>query len=143
MKEFDYGRRNSRPSLLQTKESEAHIKQAVLLTEDDRQEWQALISAYEYELRPATPVERTLFDMLVLAAWDIQRANRLEAAMANNGIDPVLSSEPDAKQLDRIGTYRAERTSHKSHKELRALIAARRPLTVVVKNEPKFVEANR
>ncbi len=30
-------------------------KQAVLLSEDDRQEWQALISAYEYEFRHATP----------------------------------------------------------------------------------------
>ena len=83
--------------------------------------------------------------MLVLAAWNIQRANRLEAAMASNGIDPLLSGEQDASQLDRISSYRmrAERTFHKSHKELRALIAARRPLTVNVKNEPKLVEANR
>ena len=37
-------------------QNEANIKQAVLLSEDDRQEWQALISAYEYEPRPATPI---------------------------------------------------------------------------------------
>ena len=94
---------------------------------------------------PPPPIERTLFDMLVLSAWNIQRANRLEAAMANNGTDPLLSGEQNAKQLDRINIYRmrAERTFHKSHKELRAVIAARPPLTVVVKNEPKLMEANR
>ncbi len=130
-----------------TAQNEANIAnapQAVLLTEDDRQEWQTLISAYEYELRPATPIERTLFDTLVLSAWNIQRANRLEVAMCINGIDPLLSGEQDAKQLDRISTYRmrAERTFHKSHKELRALIAARPPMKAFVKNEPKFMDAH-
>ena len=119
-------------------------KHALQLTEDDRQEWQALVSANEYELRSSTPIVRTMSGTLVLAAWNIQRANRLEAAMAINGIDPLLSGEQDAKKLDRIGSFRmrAKRTFRKSHKELRALIAARPPLKAVVKNEPKFMVAN-
>ena len=49
-------------------------KHALQLTEDDRQEWQALVSANEYELRSSTPIVRTMSGTLVLAAWNIQRA---------------------------------------------------------------------
>ena len=69
-----------------------YAAQAVLLTDDDRQEFDALESAYTHELRPSTPVQQTLFSLLILAAWNIHRANRLEAALAAaEGIDPLLS----------------------------------------------------
>ncbi len=38
-----------------------YAKQAVLLTPEDHADFQALDSAYAYELRPYSPVERTLF----------------------------------------------------------------------------------
>ncbi len=66
-----------------------------------------------------------MLDQLVLAAWNIERANRLEAELATTaGIDPLLS-ETNSKTLDRIYAFRtrAERTFHKCHKELRALKA--------------------
>ena len=118
-----------------------YAAQAVLLTEEDRTEFDALESAYSYELRPFTPVERTLFSQLVLAAWNIQRANRLEAALAaDEGVDPLLSAANE-KTLARITTarMRAERTFHKSLKELRASQAAPPKPKPIVKNEANYV----
>ena len=115
-----------------------YAKQAVLLTEADHQEFQALVSAYEYELSPGTAVERTFFTQLVLACWNIQRANSLEAELATaEGVDPLLSEN---KTFHRIAAARnrAERTFHKSLKELRAAQAAQHPAKPIVKNEPKY-----
>lgn len=111
-----------------------YAAQAVLLTDDDRQEFAALESAYACELNPSTPVQQTLFSLLVLAAWNIQRANRLEAALAAaEGIDPLLS-ESNQKTLASIATarMRAERTFHKSLKEFQAT-------KQFVKNEANFL----
>ena len=116
-----------------------YAKQAVVLTAEDHQEFATLTAAYEYELRPYTPVERTIFAQLVLAAWNIQRANRLEAALAiTEGIDPLLSEN---KTFQRIATARAraERTFNKSLKELRATPAARPQQKSTSKNEPKYM----
>ena len=113
-----------------------YASQAVLLTEQDHKEFETLTSAYEYELRPYTPVERTLFGQLILAAWNIQRANRLESALAVEGIDPLLN-ESSAITLHRITTARtrAERTFHKSLKEFRAATAARPEPQPIRRNE--------
>ena len=115
-----------------------YAKQAVLLTEEDHQAFEALTVAFRFELHPAGPVERALYTQIVLAAWNIERANRLEAALAVDGIDPLLS-EANAKTLDRIATYRirAERTFHKCLKELQAYQAAHPIDEPVLRNEPK------
>ncbi len=114
-----------------------YAKQAVLLPAEDHQEFATLTAAYEYELRPYTPVERTIFAQLVLAAWNIQRANRLEAELATTeGVDPLLSEK---KIFARIAAARAraERTFNKSLKELRATPATRPQPKSNTKNEPK------
>ena len=116
-----------------------YAKQAVLITAEDYQEFLTLTTTYEYELNPQTPVERTLFTQLVLAAWNIQRANRLEADLATaEGIDPLLSEN---KVFDRIAAARAraERAFHKSLKELRATQAASPQQKPILKNEPKYI----
>ena len=117
-----------------------YAAQAVLLTDDDRQEFAVLESAYACELRPSTPVQQTLFSLLVLAAWNIQRANRLEAALAvAEGIDPLLS-ESNHKIYASIATarMRAERTFHKSLKELQAAkqLAKNEANSLSTRNEP-------
>ena len=123
----------------QGKTRSAYASQAVLLTAEDRAEFEALASTYEYELRPSTPVERTLFGQLILASWNMQRTNRLEAALAIDGIDPLLS-ESYEKTLARITTarMRAERTFHKTLKELRATQAARPEPKPSAKNEANY-----
>ncbi len=131
-----------------------HSPYAVLLTEEDHQVFSALRFAFRLELHPAGPVELALFHQIVLAAWNIERANRLEADLAAaDGIDPLLS-DGNAKTLHRIATFRmrAERTFHKCLKELQVYQAAH-PLEEPVfqgksqneaknkmKNEPKVVE---
>ena len=96
-----------------------YAKQAVLLTEKDHAEFATLESAYAYELRPYTPVEQTLFAQVVLAAWNIQRANRLESELATTlGVDPLLSDDPALKRIA-AARNRAERNFHKCLKELR------------------------
>ena len=120
-----------------------YAKQAVLLTPEDHAEFQALESAYSYELRPYTPVEQTLFSQIVLAAWNIQRANRLEAQLAITlGIDPLLSED---KTLARItaARNRAERNFHKCLKDLRASQVARPESQAKPQNKPNYeVNAN-
>ena len=116
-----------------------YAKQAVLLTPEDHADFQALDSAYAYELRPYSPVERTLFSQVVLAAWNIERANRLEAQLAATlGIDPLLSED---KTLARItaARNRAERNFHKCLKELRASQATRPAPQSNSQNKPNYV----
>ena len=116
-----------------------YAKQAVLLTPQDHTEFEALESAYAFELRPYTPVEQTLFSQVVLAAWNIQRANRLEADLADSlGADPLLA---ESKTLDRIAAarHRAERTFHKSLKELRASQTACPPPQAKLQNKPNYI----
>ena len=121
-------------------------KHAVLLNELEHRQFESLRNSFVYEFNPTNIVEVTLLDQLVLAAWNIERTNRLEAEMANaEGIDPLLS-ETNTKTLDRICAYRnrAERTFHKCHKELRVLKAPSRSKAKPVpqsiqRNEPKFV----
>ena len=60
------------------------------------QAFDALSTAFRFQLYPTGPIER---------------ANRLEAGLAADGIDPLLSGAQE-KTLNRIATYRmrAERT---------------------------------
>ncbi len=126
-----------------------HAKYAVLLTEEDHQTFDALSTAFRFELHPTGPIERALHGQITLASWNIERANRLEAALAADGIDPLLS-DANEKTLNRIATYRmrAERTFHKCLKELQAYQAAhpldepmlKNEANVESKNEPKLLQ---
>ena len=117
-----------------------YAKQAVLLTEEDHQAFEALTVAFRFELHPAGPVERALYTQIVLAAWNIERANRLEAALADNGVDPLLS-DANEKTLSRIATcrMRAERSFHKCLREFMAIQAAHANEELDLQNEPKIV----
>ena len=115
-----------------------NAQQAVLLTPDDHQAFDALSWAFYLELHPTGPIEVALQGQIVLAAWNIERANKLEVAMAASGIDPLLSDENE-KLLSRIATYRmrAERTFHKCLKELQTYQAAHPIDEIPFQNEPK------
>lgn len=95
-------------------------KNTVLLTDEDHQAFNVLSIASQLELHPTGPVERPLFSQIVLAAWNMERANRLEATLAaSSGVDPLVDGA-NAKTLDRIAIFRmrAERAFHKCFKEL-------------------------
>ena len=120
-----------------------YAKQAVLLTEEDHQAFEALTVAFRFELHPAGPVERALYSQIVLASWNIERANRLEAALGTDGLDPLLS-DANEKTLNRIATYRmrAERTFHKCLKELQAYQATHPLDEPILQIEPKSETKN-
>ena len=115
-----------------------YAKQAVLLTEDDHQAFEALTVAFRFELHPGGPVERALYTQIVISAWNIERANRLEAILAVDGIDPLLS-DSNEKTLNRIATYRmrAERTFHKCLNQIQTYQAAHPLDEPILRNEPK------
>ncbi len=117
-----------------------NAQQAVLLTPEDHQAFDALSWAFYLELHPTGPIESALQGQIVLAAWNIERTNKLEVAMAANGIDPLLSDENE-KVLSRIATYRmrAERTFHKCLKALQTYQSAH-PINEIseMQNEPKL-----
>ena len=120
-----------------------YAKQAVLLTAEDQQEFDALTATYQYELSPNTPVEFTIFTQLLLAAWNIQRANRLEAQLAAvEGIDPLLSENKTFGRIARARTQ-AERMFHKSLKELRATKAARPATKPLPQNKPNYLPTSK
>ncbi len=109
-----------------------YSRQAVLLTDDDHLEFQALTESYQSELRPQTAIQETLFTQIILALWNLRRSNRLEASLAlSQGVDPLLST---SKILDRIHTFRnrTERSYSKLLKEFRLLKSAKQ----ILQNEP-------
>ncbi len=104
-----------------------YSKQAVLLTDEDHLAFQALTESYQSELHPKTGVQETFFGQIILAVWNLQRANCLEAKLAlSEGVDPLLST---SKTIDRIQTFRnrTERNYFKLLNEFRLL-----------QNEPKL-----
>ncbi len=110
-------------SITQINELDFYSKQAVLLTAEDRSAFQNIASTYQAELNPHSAAERTLFGLILLAVWNIERVNRLESAQASaDGVDPLLSQSPTAK---RLVAYRlnAERSFHKNLAEYRKLKA--------------------
>ena len=121
-------------------------RHAVLLNDEERTQFASLRNSYVYALNPTNIVEVALLDLLVLATWNIERTNRLEAEIANNEVIDPLLSEANAKTLDRIWAYRAraERTFHKCHKDLRALTSPTRSQSKpaphqIQRNEPNVV----
>ncbi|MBK5294103.1 MAG: hypothetical protein JJE04_20800 [Acidobacteriia bacterium] len=74
------------------------------------------------QIKPNGQLELTAFDNLLHAAWNMRRIRRLEAQIAESGIDP-LSDSGLASQCDRYARYfaRAEKSYYRALRELRVL----------------------
>lgn len=83
---------------------------AVLLSKSDHQAFAKLESTYHKQIQPASAIALTLFNQLVLAAWNMERTQRLEATLSLQS-DPLLDLT-HTPVLARIATcrLRAERT---------------------------------
>ena len=122
-----------------------YAQQAVLLSDEDRSAFATLEQSYKSELMAESAIELTLFGLIILSAWNIQRAGRLEATLAKTeGVDPLLSTNPTAKKIVAF-RLRAERSFHKNLSEYRKLKKAEAEqskeqikLTEIRKNEPNF-----
>ena len=115
-----------------------YAKQAVLLTEVDRRDFDALVHSYKLQLNPLGPIEETMFNQIILAVWNLQRVNEIEAGLAlTDNLDPLLST---SKTIDRIIAFRlrTERSLLKLLAEYSKFKAANPTKTVVFQNEPIY-----
>jgi hypothetical protein len=74
------------------------------------------------QLAPEGALELNLFNMLVHAAWNLQRFRTLEAQLMTNGVESLLD-ERTAKALDRLQRYAAanQRSYFAAMKQLRTV----------------------
>ena len=74
------------------------------------------------QLAPEGALEMGLFNMLIHAAWNLQRFRTLEAQLMTNGLDSLLD-ETTAKALDRLQRYASsnQRAYYAALKELRTV----------------------
>jgi hypothetical protein len=94
----------------------------LIVREDEIEEFQQFQQDLRQELAPEGAVEMLSFNQLLRAAWNMQRAQRLETDLFVDGLDPLLD-ESAAKTLDRIHRYQSqsERSYYRHLKELRVL----------------------
>jgi len=94
----------------------------LIVREDEKEIFEQLQKDLRDQLTPEGAAELFTFNQLVRAAWNIERAQRLETDLFVNGLDPLLDDSA-AKTLDRIHRYAAqsERSYYRHLKELRVL----------------------
>ncbi len=92
---------------------------------EDRQEFNELHAGFEIDIVPQGTLQRTLFDQLVAAAWNLRRICRMETELCSHAItyEDLLNDDELQTKLDRLARHKSlsERTFHRSLKELRAL----------------------
>ena len=89
----------------------------------------------------STTVEHTLVELIILATWNIQRANYIEAKLARSeGVDPLLST---SKTIDRIHAFRhrTERSLLKLLKEFQRVKSETPPAKPILQNESSMTAA--
>src|SRR5271170_6535374 len=86
--------------------------QQLLIKPEEREDFEQILAHYQNQIDPHGPIQRTLFDELVAAAWNLRRVRILQAQI--DMLDP---------QYDRLARHhsRFERTFHRALKELKAL----------------------
>ena len=86
--------------------------QQLLVKPEEREEFEQCLARYQTEIHPFGPIQQTLFDELVTAAWNLQRVRVLQSQL--DMLDP---------RYDRLARHhtRIERTFHRSLNELKAL----------------------
>jgi hypothetical protein len=89
---------------------------------DEQAAFQQFETAHRNQIQPASPLEQTVFEQLIAAAWNLRRIETMEAGKLEQ-----IADEAIAKQLDRLARYRSQhqRAFHRALRELKALQTAR------------------
>src|SRR6266568_8025801 len=84
----------------------------VCITPDEREEFAQLLNDYQTDVKPQGAIERSLFDNLVAAAWNLRRIRRMEVRVCS---DTTLKAGQLEAELDRLYRYRTcnERSFHR------------------------------
>src|SRR5437667_6531771 len=56
----------------------------VVIAPDEREEFEQLLNDYQTHVKPQDPIQRTLFDELVSAAWNLRRVRRMEVQLCSD-----------------------------------------------------------
>ena len=85
--------------------------QQLLIKPEEREDFEQILAHYQSQIEPHGPIQQTLFNELVAAAWNLRRVRILQAQI--DMLDP---------QYDRLARHhsRFERTFHRALKELKA-----------------------
>jgi len=99
--------------------------------EQEANEFQSLHAGLLHDVKPDGALEQTLFDMLVHAAWNLQRVRKLQAGLESGSVDPLLDDSLD-KQLARLARHQTQnqRTYFRCLRELERIQSNR-----VIRNE--------
>ncbi len=92
---------------------------------EDRAEFEEMLAEFRDEIEPTGPLENTLFDQFVSAAWNLRRIRRMETELCSGAesYTQLLDDDQLQKKLDRLARHqtRIERSFHRALKELKAL----------------------
>ena len=101
----------------------------ILIGPEEQPDFDLLAHKYRFDLNPRGAVEKTLFDEILGAAWQLGRVRRMEAEACSGKttFTEILDDEVLQKKLDRLARHhtRIERTFHRCLKELKSLQAQR------------------
>src|SRR5215831_3034530 len=76
----------------------------LVLAPGEEEEFGELHDSLHQQLAPEGALEMGIFNMLVHAAWNLERFRTLEARLMANGLDSLLD-ESTARALDRLQRY--------------------------------------
>jgi hypothetical protein len=97
----------------------------LVIAPEQREEFEELLADFQAEIRPQGPIQQTLFDELVAAAWNLRRVRSMEANLCAGASSymELLANDDLQVKLDRLARHktRIERTFHRSLRELKAL----------------------
>jgi hypothetical protein len=94
----------------------------LVIRDDEREDFETFRHALQTELDPQGAIERTTFEELLHAAWNLQRFRRVESEASLGTLDDFTDPQT-AAVLDRLSRYqsRAQRAYYKALTELRVL----------------------
>ena len=97
----------------------------LVITAEDREEFEDLLAQYQAEIRPQGPLQQVLFNQLVEADWHLRRIRRMETELSSvaGSYLELLNDDAVQKKLDRLARHktRIERSFYRSLKELKEL----------------------
>ena len=117
----------------------------ILVGPEEQPDFDSMAAKYLFDLSPSGAVERTLFNEIVGAAWQLGRVRRMETetCAGKNTYTEMLDDEALQKKLDRLARHhtRIERTFHRCLKELKTLQAERRKEGTITSDDLPRIQA--
>ncbi len=117
----------------------------VIVGPEEQPVFDSMAAKFRFDLSPSGAVERTLFNEIVGAAWQLERVRRMEteACAGKSTYSEMLDDELLQKKLDRLARHhtRIERTLHRCLKELKLMQAQRQKEGIITSDDLPRIQA--